>query len=69
MSTSTVSGARTTPRLMTLSTAGMVAVGVALTVFAGPVYGVASRAGENLDGPGSYIQMVFPLSSEGGELE
>ena len=69
MSTSTVSGARTTPRLMTLSTAGMVAVGVALTVFAGPVYGVASRAGENLDGPGAYIQMVFPLSSEGGELE
>jgi len=69
LSTSTVSGARTTPRLMTLSTAGMVAVGLALTVFAGPVYGVASRAGENLDGPGAYIQMVFPLSTEGGELE
>lgn len=67
MSTSTIATSRTTPRLMTLSTAGMVAVSLALTVFAGPVYGLADRAGQNLDGPGAYIQAVFPTSAEAGD--
>ena len=59
-STSTVSATRATPRLMTLSTAAMVATGLALTVFAGPLYGLADRAAENLNGPEQYIQLVFP---------
>jgi multicomponent Na+:H+ antiporter subunit D len=69
LSTATLSGTRATPRLMTLSTAGMVAVSVALTVFAGPIYGIADRAGENLDGPGSYIRIVFPESTDDRGLD
>ncbi|WAB83973.1 Na+/H+ antiporter subunit D [Microcella daejeonensis] len=67
LSTSTIAVTRATPRLMTLSTAGMVVVSLALTVFAGPVYALADRAGRNLDGPGAYIQTVFPTSTEEGE--
>jgi multicomponent Na+:H+ antiporter subunit D len=51
---------RTIPRLMTGATAGMVVASVALTVFAGPLYAISSRAGENLEGPGQYVQLVFP---------
>jgi multicomponent Na+:H+ antiporter subunit D len=59
---------RKTPVLMTGATAGMVVVSVALTVFAGPVYALAERAGESLTGPGSgngsgelgYVETVFP---------
>lgn len=64
LSTSTISEARTTPFLMTASTTAMVAVSVALTVFAGPLYGIAERAGENLDGPERYILSVFPTGDE-----
>ncbi len=60
LSTSTVSETRTTPRLMTISTAVMVAVGIALTLFAGPLYALADRAAENLDGPDAYIELLFP---------
>ena len=49
---------RTTPRIMIAATGGMVAVSVALTVFAGPLYGVSSRAGENLEGPSFYVDIV-----------
>jgi len=56
----TVKKSRTTPLLMIASTGAMVAVGVALTVFAGPLYGIASRAGENLEGPSFYVDIVFP---------
>lgn len=56
---------RTTPRLMTLSTAGMVVVGVALTVFAGPLYSVADRAAQNLDGSSVYIELVLPGTTSG----
>jgi len=38
----------------------MVVVSLALTVFAGPLYGIASRAGENLEGPSFYVDSVFP---------
>jgi len=51
---------RTVPRLMTAATGGMVVVSLALTVFAGPLYGIASRAGENLEGPSFYVDSVFP---------
>lgn len=52
--------ARTTPRLMVAATAGMVAVSVLLTVLAGPLFAISARAGENLEGPGAYIDIVFP---------
>lgn len=42
------------------ATAGMVVVSLALTVFAGPLYGLASRAGENLEGSSDYVDIVFP---------
>jgi multicomponent Na+:H+ antiporter subunit D len=51
---------RTTPRIMTAVTAAMVVVSLALTVFAGPLFAVSSRAGENLEGPSYYIDIVFP---------
>jgi multicomponent Na+:H+ antiporter subunit D len=59
-STSTISATRTTTWLMTGSTAFMVAVGLALTVYAGPLYSLSDRAADNLDGPEQYIQIVFP---------
>jgi multicomponent Na+:H+ antiporter subunit D len=51
---------RTTPRLMVGATAGMVALSVALTVFAGPLFALSTRAGTNLEGPGTYVGIVFP---------
>lgn len=48
------------PRLMVAATAGMVVVSLALTVFAGPLYGIADRAGENLEGSSDYVDIVFP---------
>ncbi|MCW4384955.1 Na+/H+ antiporter subunit D [Salinibacterium sp. SYSU T00001] len=51
---------RNSPALMTWSTAGMVAVTVSLTIFAGPLYGVSARAGENLGNPRTYTSLVFP---------
>lgn len=67
-STATLSETRATPRLMTLSTAGMVMVGLALTVFAGPLYGVADRAAQGLDGSTTYIELVLPgATSREGE--
>jgi len=47
-------------RLMTVATGGMVAVSLALTVFAGPLFAISERAGENLDGSSNYIAAVFP---------
>ncbi len=63
--TGSIAVTKTTPRLMTLSTGAMVVVGIALTVFAGPLYGVADRAAQNLDGPEPYIQLLFPDFEEG----
>jgi multicomponent Na+:H+ antiporter subunit D len=45
---------------MVAATAGMVVVSVALSVFAGPLYGYAARAGEDLEGPSRYVDIVFP---------
>ncbi|MDO9590958.1 MAG: proton-conducting transporter membrane subunit, partial [Microcella sp.] len=66
LSTSTIAQTKTTPRLMTLSTAAMVAVGISLTLFAGPLYALSDRAAENLDGPEPYIQLLFP-DVDGGD--
>ena len=54
------------PRLMVGATAGMVAVSIALTVFAGPLYGYATRAGENLADSGRLVELV--LGKTPGEL-
>jgi multicomponent Na+:H+ antiporter subunit D len=48
------------PRLMIAATTVMVGVSLALTVFAGPLYAMASRAGDNLQGPSYYIDAVYP---------
>jgi len=56
----TVQTKRTIPALMIGATAGMVVVSVALTVFAGPLFGISSRAGENLETPDTYVNIVFP---------
>ncbi|MGD9607057.1 MAG: Na+/H+ antiporter subunit D [Leucobacter sp.] len=50
---------RDTPALMMGATAGMVGVSVALTLFAGPLYDYASRAGENLADPAVMVQRVL----------
>lgn len=48
---------RVIPRIMTATTAGMVAVTVALTVFAGPLYDICARAGEALSTPVTLVQL------------
>jgi multicomponent Na+:H+ antiporter subunit D len=55
---------RSTPRLMVGATAGMVVLSVALTVFAGPLFALSTRAGTNLEGPGTYVDIVFPGGSD-----
>jgi multicomponent Na+:H+ antiporter subunit D len=55
---------KNSPRLMIGVTAAMVVVSVALTVFAGPLYALSSRAGENLNGPENYVRLVFPEGVE-----
>lgn len=46
-------------RLMLGATTGMVAITVALTVLAGPLFDYTSRAAENLIDPGNYVSAVF----------
>lgn len=48
---------RAIPRIMTAATAGMVAVTVALTVFAGPLFDVCARIGETLLEPIGVVQL------------
>ncbi|MDL9978082.1 Na+/H+ antiporter subunit D [Microbacterium candidum] len=48
---------RVIPRIMTGATAGMVAVTVALTIFAGPLYDVCNRIGASLLEPVSLVQL------------
>ena len=45
---------------MTVATGGMVIAGLALTVFAGPLFEYTGRAGEALETPATYIDTVFP---------
>ena len=60
---SDVQETKASPRIMIGATVAMVTVSVALTVFAGPLYSMATRAAENLEQPTDYISLVFP---EGG---
>lgn len=57
---------RDTPALMVGATAGMVAVSVALTALAGPLYAYASRAGEALTEPGRLVASVLDGDDNGG---
>ena len=57
------------PRLMFGATAAMVGVSIALTLFAGPLYAYADRAGENMANPGRLVELVLgenPHSPGGG---
>jgi multicomponent Na+:H+ antiporter subunit D len=51
---------RRMPRLMLAATGGMVLVGIALTVFAGPLFALSDIVGENLESPAIYVDLVFP---------
>lgn len=51
---------RDIPRLMIGATAAMVVASVALSVFAGPLFALADRAGRALDGAAVYVGSVFP---------
>ncbi|GGA64449.1 putative cation antiporter NADH dehydrogenase subunit [Pseudoclavibacter endophyticus] len=55
---------RDSSRLMTGATATLVAVTVALTVFAGPIYELAQSAAENLHGGSGYIDAVDPQTPQ-----
>ncbi|MFT4214080.1 MAG: Na+/H+ antiporter subunit D [Microbacterium sp.] len=50
-------GRRRIPRIMTTTTSGMVAVTVALTVFAGPLYGLCATIGDELSEPVTLVQL------------
>lgn len=52
------------PRIMVGATAAMVALSVALTVFAAPLYDLSARAGHNITGPGYYVSTVFTGESK-----
>ncbi|WP_129657266.1 Na+/H+ antiporter subunit D [Rothia uropygialis] len=58
------------PRPMMASTIGLVAVGVAITIVAGPLFGLSHQAAENLSDPQVYIDAVLGqdhgTSVEGG---
>jgi multicomponent Na+:H+ antiporter subunit D len=57
-------GRRNTSRMMVFATGGMVAVTIALSVFAGPLYSVAERAGFNLYGGRTYVQIIDEAVAE-----
>ncbi|QTX05718.1 Na+/H+ antiporter subunit D [Agromyces archimandritae] len=50
----------TTPALMTVATAVLVLLTVALTVFAGPLFDLAGRAAGGLLDPSVYVGLVYP---------
>ena len=56
----TVTASRTTPVLMVLATTVLAVVTVCLTVFAGPLFELTTRAAENLSDPSVYVSLVFP---------
>jgi multicomponent Na+:H+ antiporter subunit D len=59
-----VKPARSIPAIMVGATAAMVALSVALTIFAAPLYDLTSRAGDNITGPDYYITTVFTGESK-----
>ncbi|PPF21894.1 Na+/H+ antiporter subunit D [Rathayibacter sp. AY1A7] len=58
---------RHSPPMMVLATAGMVVVGVVLTVGAGPLYDASERAASAVADPATYIATVYRDSSFGEE--
>jgi multicomponent Na+:H+ antiporter subunit D len=50
---------RALPRLMVGATAAMVALGIGLTVLGGPLYELATRAGQDLQGTERYVSSVL----------
>lgn len=50
---------REIPRLMFGATSGMVVVSLVLTIFAGPLYAYAVRAGEQMAQPGNLVEKVL----------
>ncbi|MET0843348.1 MAG: proton-conducting transporter membrane subunit, partial [Mycetocola sp.] len=48
------------PALMVAATTGMVALTIGLTVFAGPLFDIASRAAANTGNESTYVESVFP---------
>ena len=57
------------PRTMVGATTALVVVGVALTVFAGPLFDLAGSAADNLVHPDRYIDAVLAPVGEGGVSE
>lgn len=53
--------------MMVLATAGMVVVGVALTIGAGPLYDASAHAARDVADPATYIATVYRDSSFGEE--
>ena len=54
----------TSDKTMVAATTLIVAVSVSLTVIAGPLWDVSSRAAENLRGPNTYITSVLDLRGD-----
>lgn len=57
------------PSFMVGATTALVIVGVALTVFAGPLFDLADNASQNLIHPDRYIDAVFAPVGQGGVSE
>ena len=57
------------PGTMVGATTALVAVGVALTVFAGPLFDLADNASENLNNPDRYVNAVLAPVGPGGVSE
>ncbi|MGW2673126.1 Na+/H+ antiporter subunit D [Kocuria rhizophila] len=57
------------PRTMVGATTALVAVGVALTVFAGPLFDLAGSAADNMAHPDRYVEAVLAPVGEGGVSE
>jgi multicomponent Na+:H+ antiporter subunit D len=55
---------RRIPKMMTAATVGMVVATLGLTVFAGPLYAISARAGDNLEGPNYYVDIVYPEADD-----
>ena len=55
-----VTGRLRSPHLMQASTIGLVALTVAIAVFAGPIYELCERAATELLDPAPYVQAVLP---------
>jgi multicomponent Na+:H+ antiporter subunit D len=60
----TVTATRTTPVMMVAATTTLAVLTILLTVFAGPLFDLTSRAAANLTDPDVYVSLVFPGGTE-----